>query len=587
MYRSLLSDAGIFIQHLAAALLLAGITFLAQTGRAAEPTRGDTLLDDHLVLVRGETPAPQPPIDAGISPAQASAFLARATFGPRMEEIEALVAAGDYEAWIEQQFSIPPSSLYGWLDEHLQPPKDWDAERDNAHYARLEGWWDIVVNGNDQLRQRVAFALSEILVISSEGPLLTAADGIADYYDMLARNAFGNYRDLLMDVSRHPMMGRYLSYLGNAKSANGSHPDENYAREIMQLFSIGLEQLHPDGTPILDNDGHPLPTYSQQDIMELARVFTGWSSDDGQFPWEAGWTHESRIRPMVAFEEYHDQGEKRVLGVTIPAGQSTEQDLNSAIDILFNHPNTGPFLARRLIQRLVTSNPSPQYIRRVSAAFADNGQGVRGDMRAVIRAILLDPEALQGPRDHPRTFGKVREPLLFISNLWRSFHATPGSHQIGAFHFTGFGLSEHGFLQQQGALTALTVFNFFTPEDSTPELAARGLVAPEMNVMGIDGLHQLLYEIAHETAEYEVHEMTARLDLRTETELIREGRYDMLMDRLDILLLGGRMTQEQRRILIEYLKGKSNSRAAFPTHRQLAQDIVALVMLSPDYAVQR
>jgi uncharacterized protein (DUF1800 family) len=561
--------------------------FSSLNGFASQAATGNNLLDDQLILVRNEITPGNPPIDVTISPAQASAFLARATFGPRMEEIEALVASGDYAAWIEAQFSLPPSSLYAWLDQHLQEPKDWDAERDNAHYARLEGWWDIVVNHDDQLRQRVAFALSEILVISSEGPLINAADGIADYYDLLIRNAFGNYRDILLAVSRHPMMGRYLSFLGNAKSTNGSHPDENYAREIMQLFSIGLEQLHPDGTPITDNEGKPLPTYDQHDITELARVFTGWSSDDGMFPWEAGWTHASRTRPMVAFEEYHDQREKRILGIRIPAGQSAEEDLEDAIDILFNHPNTGPFVARRLIQRLVTSNPSPRYIQRVAAAFADNGSGVRGDMKAVIRAILLDPEALNGPRDNPVSFGKVREPLLFISNLWRTFHASPGPQEIGAFHFIGFGLSEHGFLQQQGALTALTVFNFFTPEDSTPGLSRQGLVAPEMNVMGIDGLHVLLYEIAHESAEYEVHEMTARLNLETETRLIREGEYDALLDRLDILLLGGKMTKEQRRILMDYMEMKTSSPAFSITNRQLAQDIVSLVMLSPAYAVQR
>ncbi len=550
-------------------------------------TSGASLYIDRLIVVaEGSDPQAylQPPTGGAITPEAASAFLARATFGPRPEEIQALAASGDPRGWLDTQFALPPSLHYDWLENHAPAPLDWDTERESAHYARLEGWWDIVVNRDDQLRQRVAFALSEIFVVSVRGPLVNAPDGLAAYYDVLVKDAFGNFRDLLLDVSRHPMMGRYLSYLGNAKSENGSHPDENYARELMQLFTIGLTRLNQDGTPLLDANGNPSPTYDQHDIMEMARVFTGWSSDDGQFALEADWNHDSRISPMVGFEEYHDSGEKHVLGHVIPAGQSTEEDLESAIDILFNHPNTGPFLARRLIQRLVTSNPSPAYIRRVAAAFADNGAGVRGDMRAVIEAVLLDPEALHGAETQPERFGKVREQMLFISNLWRAFHAQPGPQRIGAFRFQGFGLTEHDYLHQQGPLSALTVFNFFTPDDTSLALAEHGLVAPEMTLMGIDGLHTLLIEIAHESGEYEVHGMTARLDLSEEITLIQNGDYDALLDRLDLLLLAGHMTDAQRQILRDYLEYKANTPLS---RRELAQDIVSLVMLSPDYAVQR
>ncbi len=548
-----------------------------------------SLFIDRLILVaEGEDPArflgTAPPPQDGVTPEAASAFLARATFGPRMEEIVSLAASGDFEGWIEAQFAKPASSHYDWIENAFSGTPDWDGERDNAHYVRLQAWWDIVVNGEDQLRQRVAFALSEIFVVSSRGPLSNAPDGLADYYDMLVRGAFGNFRDLLLNVARHPMMGRYLSFLGNAKSDGVRHPDENFAREVMQLFSIGLERLNPDGTPMRDANGVPLPTYSQHDITEMARVFTGWSSDDGQFEWEAGWTHESRTRPMVAFEEYHDQGEKRVLGHVIPAGQTAEEDLESAVDILFNHPNTAPFIARRLIQRLVTSNPSPDYVRRVAEAFADNGAGVRGDMQAVVKAVLLDPEVQAGAGQGSPRFGKVREQLLFISNLWRAFHARPGAQHLGGFRFRGYGLAEHGFLNQQGPLTALTVFNFFTPDDTTLALASKRLVAPEMAIMGIDGLHSLLMEIAHETGEYEVHGMTAHLDLSEETRMIEQGEYEALLDRLDLLLLAGHMTDAQRQVLRDYLEYKAGT----PLQRRaLAQDMVSLVLLSPDYAVQR
>ncbi len=522
---------------------------------------------------------------------QASAFLARATFGPRMEDIEVLAATGNYAQWVENQFSLTPSSHYEWISTRL-PGIAWTEMPDVVETAWRDSFWEIAVNGEDQLRQRVAFALSEIFVVSMNGPLITKHDGLVVYYDMLASNAFGNFRDLLGDVSRSPMMGEYLSYLGNARAdpAKGNHPDENYARELMQLFSIGLYQLNADGSLKKDANGLPIPTYDQQDIQELARVFTGWTDDDGGFfPGEGEITHHARISPMVVVAEYHDTGKKalsHVLGVDVPAGQTAEKDLDLVLDRLFAHPNVGPFIGRRLIQRLVTSNPSPAYIARVTAAFDDNGSGVRGDMQAVIKAVLLDPEAMAGRLDNAATFGKVREPLLFITHLWRAFHAANGLHKRGRndeYEYACFNFQYvRSFLQQNAPLEALTVFNWFTPDDGPSELANDGLVAPEMSVLGIDGLHHVMMSLVHQTYTYEVHEMTASLDLSQEIALLQEGKLAELLERLDLLLMAGSMSPEMKQLLLDYL----NEQHATPNDF-LVRNVISLVVTSSEYAVQR
>ena len=520
--------------------------------------------------------------------AQASAFLARATFGPTMEEIQALSESGDLEGWLEEQFNKPPSLHLGWMQAHTNASTEaWDNGLPDIDYAQEDAWWVNSIDGEDQLRQRVAFALSEIFVVSRNSSLIGFADGLAHYYDVLLENAFGNFRTLLEAVAKSPMMGSYLSYLGNAKASGGRHPDENFAREVMQLFTIGLYELNQDGTYKI-RDGKRIPTYSQKDIMELARVFTGWTSDNGVFPAAGGFpTLHSRIAEMVTDESEHDTGSKHVLGHLIPAGQSTRQDMDSALDILFNHENTGPFIARRLIQRLVTSNPSPQYVGRVAAAFSDNGSGVRGDMKAVIKAILLDPEALQGASTRPETFGKVREPLLFITNLWRAFHAQKGQHHVGPFQYDAYGFRDSGQYLQQKALSSLTVFNFFTPDDRPQDLfdsAGHELYAPEMTVMGIDGLHTVIMEYSHETGEYEVDGVTAHLTLDEEIALLNQGQHQKLIERLNTLLLAGQMSQNLKDALMEHIQLELGNNL---NPRSIVQDLIALTMLSAEYAVQR
>lgn len=264
---------------------------------------------------------------------------------------------------------------------------------------RRWSWWQQVIDGPDPLRQRVALALSEIFVVSDNSDAVASNPvGAASYYDMLLGDAFGNYRDILLDVTLHPVMGAYLSHLRNDKSdpRSGRYPDENYAREIMQLLSIGLFQLKQDGTLLRDGRGKPIPTYDNDDITELAKIFTGLSFDGPDRNFGSG--AEAWTRPMRMYEEHHEPGPKRLIrGRHVPASQTGMQDISAAVDNLFRHPNVGPFIARRLIQRLVTSNPSPLYVQRAAAAFADDGHRVRGNMRAVISAILLDPEARAWP----------------------------------------------------------------------------------------------------------------------------------------------------------------------------------------------
>jgi uncharacterized protein (DUF1800 family) len=351
---------------------------------------------------------------------------------------------------------------------------------------RQSAWWKIVVTGPDQLRQRVAFALSEILVASDlNGTIGQWQEGAANYYDIFVNGAFGNFRDVLEQVSLNPIMGIYLSSLRNAKAANGTTPDENYAREVMQLFTIGLNELNPDGTLRLDPNGQPIPTYTQDTIVQTAKVFTGWAfanttpnatANANLFRGTAA-QGEQYLLPMMLWPAFHDDTEKTIVGGRVlPAGQGGLKDLKDTLDALFNHPNTGPFIARQLIQRLVTSNPSPGYVYRVSQAFANNGAGVRGDLGAVVRAILLDYEARSPAVASTATFGKLKEPLLRGTALFRAFDAKSNS---GRFYIP----NAEGNLAQ-ASLRAPTVFNFFEPNFVLPgAVASAGLYAPEYQIM--------------------------------------------------------------------------------------------------------
>jgi uncharacterized protein (DUF1800 family) len=421
---------------------------------------------------------PAPPV-ALLTKPEAFRLLNQASFGANDASAQQLSTQG-YEAWIDAQLALPASTqlpsvqaAYALLP---QPITNIGA----LHGDRVASWFKNSVRGSDQLRQRVAFALSEIMVVSQVS-LNNYPYGVADYYDLLARDAFGNFRTLIQDVTLHPAMGVYLSMLANRKPnpALSIRPDENYARELMQLFTVGLVQLNLDGSVKLDAQQQPLPTYDQSTVEGFAHVFTGWNWSGAASFAQARASLINQVQPMQAYSEQHDTGAKQALIysgatlTTIPANQTPAKDLSDALDNIVGHPNVAPFISKQLIQRLVTSNPSPQYIERIATKFNNDGTGMRGNLGAVVKAILLDPEA----RDVTTvaSAGKVKEPLLRLTQIWRAYNA---NSQSGVLSATNLG-NTFG----EGPLQAGSVFNFFSPSYAPPgEISTQNLVAPELQI---------------------------------------------------------------------------------------------------------
>ncbi|TAK96319.1 MAG: DUF1800 domain-containing protein [Aquabacterium sp.] len=409
---------------------------------------------------------------------EASRFLAQASTGSSRTQINHLMAVG-YSAWIDEQFAMATTaSRCDWLVS-----KGYDAAgTNNANKNGLTGFdacvWRKLIGSPDVLRQRVTLALSEILVVSVAGLSggWRAFSG-AHYLDILEANAFGNYRTLLEQVSTSPAMGEYLTYRGNVKynAKTGALPDENYAREVMQLFTIGLIKLNQDGSPALVN-GNPQETYGLADITGLARIFTGWDWDKSV---GNGDTPDFQRRPMIQVAARHETGASNFLGSTVPAGLDGAASLSAALNIIFAHPNVAPFVSKQLIQRLITSNPSSAYVARIAAVFNNDGQGVKGNLQAVIKAILLDDEARNADNVGSDTFGKLREPVVRFLNWAAAFGATSPS-DAWAIGDT----SDPGTRLGQSPLRSPTVFNFFRPGYVPPGsgIAQANLVAPEFQL---------------------------------------------------------------------------------------------------------
>ena len=555
-------------------------------------------------------------LHAGANYADVARLLTQATFGPTQESIDRVMELGGAEAWLNEQFAMPlrrQLPLVRTLSEKMcalpYPASDAPEYTDTDNtFGRRQIWWEQVLDGDDQLRQRVAFSLSQILVVSDIGNLSNFQLGMTDYWDTLLAHAFGNYRDLLKAVTLHPMMGEWLSSIRNRKEdpANNIHPDENYAREILQLFSIGLHQLNMDGTLKKDANGLPIPTYGQAEVKDFARVFTGliyyYDNPDfrDEWEWRGPWSGAITTHPMVPLEENHDTEAKTLLdGQVIPAGGSTLSDIDAALDIIFNHPNVPPFVSKQLIQRMVTSNPSPAYVERVAQVFADNGNGERGDLEAVIKAILLDPEARHA---HPASgnFGKLREPLLRFSHLWRAFGLPKKtrSGSLGEQSSCGQGNYEvywiwwlDSFLRETGQdiLGAPSVFNFYQPGFSpSGPVASAGLVAPEFQIASESWLtgiaSSMNWQIQDSLWVDDIDEYEwSILDLRDEAPWGASPEY--LLKRFNLLLLNGQMTAAEYEALETHLNRVKNDSDA--KNADVVRDAILLLVNSPNYLIQK
>ncbi|WP_395010423.1 DUF1800 family protein [Undibacterium sp.] len=413
---------------------------------------------------------------ANISDSQASRFLSQASMGASKAQITRVKQLG-YAGWIDEQFAMPRSiSRFDWL---VRQGFNIEANRNSEAGFDAVAWYKLI-ESPDTLRQRITLALSEITVTSISGLVGSGwvAFSAAAYLDVLETNAFGNYRNLLQQVSTSAAMGAYLTYRGNAKfnPNTGALPDENYARELMQLFSIGLMQLNLDGSIKTDAKGKQLETYTLEDVTGLARVFTGW---DFNLDSTKTTTPEFLRRPMIQIPARHELGIKTFLGTTIPGGKNGVDSLQIALDTIFKHANVAPFIGRQLIQRLVSSNPSRAYVARVAAVFNNDGTGVKGNMKAVIKAILLDTEARDSNLVRSPNGGKLREPILRFTAWARAFKVTSPSAawKIGDTSNPAYGLG-------QSPLRSPSVFNFFRPGYVPPNtaIANAALVAPEFQI---------------------------------------------------------------------------------------------------------
>ena len=533
-----------------------------------------------------------------MTPVAASRFLHQATFGATEQDLADVQQLG-FRGWIEEQFDRPLNPD-GYLN-HLVSRGD--NQGNGTHF--IEAFWKHAVSADDQLRQRVAFALSQIFVISFNEPEVARFPrGVASYYDMLVRHSFGNFRDLLEDVSLHPMMGLYLTHLRNRKEdpASGRLPDENYAREVMQLFTIGLNELNLDGTPRRVN-GQLVPTYSSEDVSELAKVFTGWSwagpdLDEARFNGQRN-PAASATRLMQSYAHHHSTSPKRFLGVNVPAQNRPEPEasLRLALNTLFNHPNVGPFICHQLIQRLVTSNPRPGQVERCARAFNGQGGTPRGDMKAVIRAILLDSDARLPSANN--TDGKLREPVLRMANFLRAFDARSVS---GNFTDIGNTSSPENSLGQ-APMHSNSVFNFFRPGYVPPNsaMAERNLSVPEMQLVhevSVAGyLNYMRVRLSSNPADVRHNYASARNEGR---ELALASDPAALVDRLDLLLASGQLTPASKALIVEAVTSRAipaptrnsagtvtNQAAIDTATRDRVHIAVLLTMAAPEYLTQK
>ena len=552
---------------------------------------------DKIFAGRFDTPA-----DAPATANDAARFLTQSTFGPTQGDIAYVMAQGVSE-WLDEQLSKTPTLGEPTVEAVVT------ARTNNgqgvSQTQRLNRWYWQAAYAPDQLRQRMAFALSEIFVISDQAAGLNKFYvEMSDYQDMLARDAFGAYRTLLGDVTYHPMMGQYLNAFHNVKGSATTSPDENYAREVMQLFSIGLIQRNQDFSPVL-SAGNPVPTYDQNAITQTAKVFTGFTFADAptapnpQF-FGGGLTYAGRYAPMACWglelfgandsHMKHDITQKAVVssyvgGVsvpnTLPANQTCAQDVQDELDILATHANTAPFISRQLIQRFVTSNPSAPYIQRVANVFVASN----GDLGDVLKAILTDTEARTPPALAAGDFyGKLREPLLRLTAMWRAFGAlAPPADQYGEIHMIGNGGLYNAFLQSP--LESPTVFNFFLPDYQAPgTFADHGRYAPELQITN----ESTAYSSADAYYAFTANATQGPLTDRPQLVFSAFGANPTasgIVAAIDANMLYGTMSPTLKSSLTTMLT--TLLAATPPPSVEPEWSAIYVTMLSPDYAVQR
>ena len=497
-----------------------------------------------------------------ISAAAADRFLEQSTFGPSAEQVNQLQQVG-FDNFLQGQFAAPVS---------MYPTP---APTDMGLGKVQQQFFFNAIYGTDQLRQRAGFALNELWVVGANK--ISDPTGYTLYIQTLNNDALENYYNVMKDVTLTAAMGHWLDMVNNDKPGTGQHANENYARELMQLFTLGLNQLNADGTPVLDGSGNPVPTYTQDDVMALGRSLTGWT-----YPTQAGQTLQKHNPeyyggPMVPFESNHDGGAKTLLGQSVAAGQSAGQELDNVLTIIFNHQNLPPFVCKQLIEKLVTSNPSPAYVQRAAQAFSSGkfnsyGSGKRGDMQATLAAILLDPEARRG--DSPNTAdpndGKLREPIIMMVSIARAFHATTD----------GSGYESRGATMSQDIFNSGSVFNFFPPEFPIPQTTLNG---PEFAIFNTNTSLARVNFI--NSAVYGSFSSGNKLDF---SPVMTAGTPDQMVAWLNNLFLHGTMSDPAKQGILTAIG--TITVANPPTTTDLtnqAKAAIYLVTSSSQYQVQR
>ncbi|MEF7616516.1 DUF1800 family protein [Aquincola sp. MAHUQ-54] len=575
----------------------AGNGAAATDGNQASPTTGAAYVNGALRFTISDVTG------AGSSATQnaAARFLQQASFGATAAEIDKVLSMGR-AAWIDEQMAYPFVPEYV---NHIEKKFSLGTayRPTGSQYSPLwigQKFWKAATTSPDQLRRRMAFALHEILMVSqADSTVYQHARGYANYVDTLHKHAFGNYRNLLEDIALSPMMGLYLSHMRNRPEdiSLGRMPDENFAREIMQLFTIGLHELNIDGTPVVDGMGQAVETYSNNDVMALSKVFTGWSwafkdaqLNESNFRWglptltDPALDEKIDLKRMKPYPGMHSLVEKRLFATkpwatVLPAGNSADADMQAALNVLFNHPNVGPFIGRQLIQRLVTSHPTPGYVARIARVFNDNGKGVRGDLGAVARAILLDSEATSPPEG---SITKLKEPVLAVTQWLRA----TGAQSASGDYLINYDLDA----MAQRPWHSPSVFNYFRPGYIPPNtsLSSTNATVPELQIVDEATTARwvnLAFNMAGGGLGWAngIRDVTA--NLKPLATISEAGRPDLLIEQLNLILHAGRMQSALKAEIMDAMSAVQGNDSASHTNR--ARIALFLALATPDYLIQR